>query len=82
MGGGLHVDEVEDATGFEMPDGDYETIAGFALDRLGRIPEVGAEFEVEGWRFRVVEMDRRRVARLSVTQVGDEPEIGDDDARG
>lgn len=82
VGGGLHVDEVEDATGFEMPDGDYETIAGFALDRLGRIPEVGAEFEVEGWRFRVVEMDRRRVARLSVTQVGDEPEIGDDDARG
>ena len=36
--GSLHPDEVMDATGFEMPEGEYETLAGLVLDRLGHIP--------------------------------------------
>ena len=47
--GTLHADEVEEATGFEMPPGEYETLAGFVLDRLGHIPEVGESFSHEGW---------------------------------
>ncbi len=66
LDGTLHVDEVREATGFEMPEGDYETIAGFVVDQLGRIPEVGDAFGYEGWRFEVVEMDRRRVANVKV----------------
>ena len=50
--GSLHPDEVLDATGFEPPDGEYETLAGFVLDRLGRIPEVGDHFEHDGWTLR------------------------------
>ena len=50
-----------------MPDGEYETLAGFVLERLGRIPEVGERFRHEGWLVEVVEMDRRRVARLRLT---------------
>src|SRR3546814_5238326 len=38
----LHHDELYDACGFELPDGDYETLAGFVLRELGRIPAVGA----------------------------------------
>ena len=53
--GSLHPDEVLDATGFEPPEGEYETLAGFVLDRLGRIPVVGDHFDHEGWR-----SDRRR----------------------
>ena len=41
LDGTLHPDEVFDACGFAMPDGDYETLAGFVLGRLGRIPERG-----------------------------------------
>jgi CBS domain containing-hemolysin-like protein len=65
--GTLHPDEVRDACGFEMPDGEYETLAGFVLDRLGRIPGVGDRFSYNGWLVEVVEMDRRRVARLRLT---------------
>ena len=37
----LHPDEVRDATGFVMPEGEYETLAGLVLDRLGHIPDTG-----------------------------------------
>jgi CBS domain containing-hemolysin-like protein len=65
--GTLHPDEVRDACGFEMPDGEYETLAGFVLDRLGRIPEVGDRFNYDGWLIEVVALDRRRVARVRLT---------------
>jgi CBS domain containing-hemolysin-like protein len=65
--GTLHPDEVREACGFEMPEGEYETLAGFVLDRLGRIPDVGDQFSYDGWLIEIVEMDRRRVARLRLT---------------
>ena len=61
----LHPDEVFDATGFEVPDGEYETLAGFVLDQLGPIPEVGESIEHDGWTVEVAEMDRRRVAEVA-----------------
>src|SRR5687767_3726817 len=62
--GTLHRDEVFDTCGFSVPDGDYETLAGFVLDRLGRIPEVGEGFEHDGWHLDVVELDGHRVATV------------------
>ena len=62
--GTLHPDEVVDQTGFEVPEGEYETIAGFVLDALGRIPEVGDSIEHEGWTVEVAAMDRRRVSEV------------------
>lgn len=66
VAGTLHADEVVDATGFEMPDGDYETIAGFVLDALGRIPDEGDALEHDGWQLEVVAMDRLRVASVQL----------------
>jgi CBS domain containing-hemolysin-like protein len=62
----LHHDEVSDATGFDMPEGDYETLAGLVLDRLGHIPEPGEMITVDGWRIEVVAMDRLRIATVRV----------------
>lgn len=62
----LHHDEVEDATGFEMPEGEYETLAGLVLDRLGHIPEPGEMVSVDGWRLEVVAMDRLRIATVRI----------------
>lgn len=67
LSGGMHPDEVEEATGLALPDGDYETLAGFALDQFQRIPELGDEFAAHGWRFKVSEMDRWRIARMHLT---------------
>jgi CBS domain containing-hemolysin-like protein len=69
VSGLLRDDEIADATGFRMPEGDYETIAGFVLSRLGRIPEVNDELRVDGWRITVMRMDRHRVAELRVARV-------------
>ena len=62
----LHPDEVNDAVGFEMPEGEYETLAGLVLDRLGHIPEPGEMVEVDGWRIEVVAMDRLRIATVRI----------------
>jgi CBS domain containing-hemolysin-like protein len=63
--GSLHPDEVEEATGFRMPEGDYETLAGFVLDRLGRIPEApGDAVEDDGWTLTVTEVDGLRIAEI------------------
>ncbi|MET9630523.1 hemolysin family protein [Lentzea sp. NPDC006480] len=66
VSGLLRDDEVAEATGFHMPEGDYETLAGLVLSRLGRIPDVGDEIRVGGWRVTVMRMDRHRVAELRV----------------
>ncbi|MGH3785538.1 MAG: hemolysin family protein [Pseudonocardiaceae bacterium] len=68
ISGLLRADEVADATGLVMPEGDYETVAGLVLDRLGRIPDVGDEVELDGWRLTVKRMDRRRIADLELTR--------------
>lgn len=68
ISGLLRADEVADAVGFVMPEGDYETVAGLVLERLGRIPTVGDEIELGGWQLTVTRMDRRRVAELRLTR--------------
>jgi len=72
--GTLHPDEVDEACGLRIPEGPYETLAGFVLDRLGRIPEPGDAFDHDGWHVEVVEMDRHRVATVRlVAPEGAEP---------
>lgn len=66
VAGTLHHDELLQATGFAMPDGPYETIAGFVLAELGHIPEPGEAVAYEGWLFRVAELDRRRISFVDV----------------
>lgn len=69
VSGLLRDDEMLEATGFAMPDGDYETLAGLVLARLGRIPEVGDDVLVDGWRLTVARRDRNRVAEVRVAEV-------------
>jgi putative hemolysin len=47
----------------------YATAGGFALAQLGFIPRGGESFDFEGYRFTVVEMDRRRVARVKIQRL-------------
>jgi CBS domain containing-hemolysin-like protein len=68
VSGLLREDEIEEATGFRMPDGDYETLAGLVLSRLGRIPEVNDGIELDGWRITVLRMDKHRIAELRVAR--------------
>ena len=66
-------DEVRDRLGALVPDGPaYETIGGYLMACLGRVPVVGDEAFVPGWSMRVDAMDGRRVDRLRFTPVEDE----------
>ncbi len=64
ISGMLRADEVLRETGFEMPEGNYETIAGFVIAELGRIPSAGEIVFIGGWRWEIVEMDGHRIAWL------------------
>ncbi len=61
-------DEVRDRVGAPVPDGAaYETVGGWVMAALGRVPEVGDEVPAEGWTVRVLDMDGLRVDRLRFT---------------
>jgi CBS domain containing-hemolysin-like protein len=75
VSGLLRDDEVAEATGFRMPEGEYETLAGLVLARLGRIPEVSDEVRIDGWRITVMKMDRHRIAELRLSRVVEGPEV-------
>jgi CBS domain containing-hemolysin-like protein len=70
VSGLLRADELAEATGFVAPEGDYETVAGLVLERLGRIPDVGDSLEVDGWRLTVMRRERNRIAELRLSRRG------------
>jgi putative hemolysin len=65
----LNLDEVHEQTGVRLPDGPYETLAGFVMAALGHVPRVGEAVEADGHRLEVTELDGRRIARVRVTPV-------------
>jgi CBS domain containing-hemolysin-like protein len=62
----LREDEVVEQTGFRLPEGPYETLAGFLLSRLGHIPVAGESLEDAGWEFTVMQVDRHRIEQVRV----------------
>lgn len=63
----LGLRDLESQYGILLPeDPSYATVGGFVLARLGFIPRGGESFDFDGYRFTVVEMDRRRVARVKI----------------
>jgi CBS domain containing-hemolysin-like protein len=62
----LRPDELAEATGCRLPDGDYETIAGFILQRLGRVARPGDAVGADGWILRVSEVRNRRIVSVDV----------------
>jgi putative hemolysin len=65
----LNLDDFEDETRLELPEGPYETVAGFLMARLGRLPQVGDWVDFQDRRITVLEVEGRRVGRVLVTAV-------------
>ncbi|MGH3739137.1 MAG: hemolysin family protein [Micromonosporaceae bacterium] len=66
MDGRTNLATLAERTGLRLVDGPYETVGGYLMARLGRIPRVGDETPVDGWRLTVTSMDGRRVAAVLV----------------
>jgi putative hemolysin len=64
----LNLDDFLEETLMELPEGPYDTVAGFMAAQLGRIPMVGDEIEIEAGSLSVLEMDGRRVSRIRVVR--------------
>jgi putative hemolysin len=69
VSGGTPIDLLAARLGLAMPNThDYQTVAGFVLDRMGRIPTAGESFDERGFHFEVVDLDGRRIDKLIVSQ--------------
>ena len=67
----LNLDEFAEQTGIRLPEGPYETVAGYVLAALGELPAPGDAVEIPGYTITVTELDGRRIARLRVTPLPD-----------
>lgn len=59
-------DEIERITGLDLPDGEYDTVAGLVLERLERIPAAGDSFVVDGVLITVLEVDGFAIERVEL----------------
>jgi putative hemolysin len=64
--GRLNLADFAERTGYGLPAGPYETVGGFLMARLGRLPRVGDEVPVDRIRLVVAALDGRRVARVAL----------------
>jgi putative hemolysin len=72
IAGAMPADEMAERLAMTIPqERSYHTAAGFMLNELGHLPQVGEQFESQGWRFEVADLDGRRIDRILVTRALD-----------
>ncbi|HXZ31913.1 MAG TPA: hemolysin family protein [Terriglobales bacterium] len=70
LDGSLSIRDLESQYQLELPrDAGFETLAGFVLARLQRIPKTGDAFEYEGHRFTVEDMEAHRIAKVRIEKL-------------
>ncbi|MDP9240874.1 MAG: hypothetical protein M3O55_09595, partial [Actinomycetota bacterium] len=65
----LNLDEFAELTDVTLPEGPYETAAGYVMSQLGSVPQVGDAVDIDGHRLTVSALDGRRISRLRLTPV-------------
>lgn len=71
--GSLRPDELLERTSISVPDdGPYDTVAGFVMSELGRLPLVGDDVAIESGSLRVERLDGRRIDRIRFTPTAEE----------
>jgi putative hemolysin len=68
LDGGFRVEEANEELKLNLPSGDYETVAGFILSHLGRIPKQGEHFKYQNLKFVITEMRGMKIERVMVTR--------------
>ena len=64
----MNLGDFAEQTGIELPDGPYETVAGYLLAALGHLPQAGEFAELDSSRLTITELDGRRIARVKVSK--------------
>ena len=71
---GMQVEEANEQLGLGLPEGAYETVAGFVLDSLGHVPEHNEQFVYRDLRFRITEMKGVKIERVLVIRAPAAPQ--------
>ncbi len=74
VSGGMEIEKVNEETGLDIPEGEFETIAGFVLDRLGKFPVKGESFIYRGHEFIIQEADTKKVRLVKIIKLEGERE--------
>ena len=69
----VSIDEFRDRLGVEIEGNGFETVGGYVLTRVGRVPAVGETFEIDGLIVEVLEAERRRIHKIRVHKAAPEP---------
>ncbi len=70
LAGGFPVHDLVDL-GIALPAGEYATVAGLVMERLGRVPALGDSLRLDGWEISVVEVQGRAVTRLQLRAIAE-----------
>ena len=73
----MEIDELNDHLKLQLPKNDYETVAGFLLKYMERIPRIGESFQFANLKFIITEADKRSIKKVSVT-IYDNQEKGEE----
>ena len=65
----MNLDDFADSTHIHLPEGPYETVAGFVIAKLGSLPAVGKSVIAEQCVFEILSMDVRRISRVRVSRI-------------
>lgn len=66
--GGMRIEEVNEELGLELPEGNYETVAGFVLHLLGRIPKQGKQLKYQGLKMVITKMKGHKIEEILLTK--------------
>jgi putative hemolysin len=69
--GGVAIQVLADQYDFVLPDGEYQTVGGFVHEHLGRVPVAGDSFSVAGITCAILEVQKRRIVKMSLSKCVD-----------
>jgi putative hemolysin len=69
----VSIDDLRDRLGIEIEPEGFETVGGYVLTRVGRVPAVGESFELDGLVVEVLEAERRRIHKVRFRRAAPEP---------
>jgi len=72
---GIRIEDANDELELDLPSGGYETIAGFVMAHLGRIPKQGEQLRYKNLTFYIMEMRGLRIEKIRITKEHDTPAV-------
>jgi CBS domain containing-hemolysin-like protein len=78
----VSVDEIEDELHVKLPEGEFDSLGGFILDQLGRVPSAGESVIWQGWEFTAEVVSENRIQRVRVVRKAEEGEDAEGEQEG